>query len=106
MDKFIVGIEEAIKQLSKQNEQAFTVVMKHGHMSVEYFAPKTIDTQTPHSQDELYVIIDGQSEFFRNGEIINCSKGDVIFVPAGMVHRFMNFSDDFAVWVIFYGEKK
>jgi hypothetical protein len=24
-------------------------------------------------------------------------------VPAGHVHRFESFSDDFAVWVFFYG---
>jgi mannose-6-phosphate isomerase-like protein (cupin superfamily) len=31
--------------------------------------------------------------------------GDVLFVPAGMPHRFEDFSDDLAVWVIFYGPK-
>jgi hypothetical protein len=24
-------------------------------------------------------------------------------VPAGVVHRFEDFSDDLAVWVVFYG---
>jgi mannose-6-phosphate isomerase-like protein (cupin superfamily) len=51
------------------------------------------------------VIVSGYSEFYRNGEIINCGTGDVIFVPAGIEHRFINFSKDFATWVIFYGEK-
>jgi len=27
----------------------------------------------------------------------------MLFVPAGVEHRFENFSDDFATWVIFYG---
>ena len=106
MDKFIVTIAEAIEQLKEEKEQVFTVMMKHGNMSIEYFAPKITDSQKPHSQDELYLIISGQSEFYRNGEVINCSKGDVIFVPAGMEHHFVNFSDDFATWVIFYGEDK
>jgi hypothetical protein len=26
-----------------------------------------------------------------------------LFVPAGQIHRFENFSSDFAVWVVFYG---
>lgn len=105
MDKFIVSIAEAIEQLKEEEQQAFTVMMKHGSMSVEYFAPQIADTQKTHRQDELYVIASGQSEFYRNGEIINCGKGDVIFVPAGMEHRFINFSNDFATWVIFYGEE-
>ena len=37
--------------------------MKHGTTSVEYFAPKEIDSQQPHLQDELYVIVSGNSEF-------------------------------------------
>ena len=32
-------------------------------------------------------------------------ENDVLFVPAGIEHRFENFTDDFATWVIFYGEK-
>jgi mannose-6-phosphate isomerase-like protein (cupin superfamily) len=31
------------------------------------------------------------------------SPGDVLFVPAGVIHRFEEFTDDFAVWVLFYG---
>jgi len=29
--------------------------------------------------------------------------GDLLFVPAGIVHRFEDFTDDFATWVMFYG---
>jgi len=29
--------------------------------------------------------------------------GSFIFVPAGDIHRFEDFSSDFAVWVAFYG---
>jgi hypothetical protein len=29
--------------------------------------------------------------------------GELLFVPAGVVHRFEDFSDDFATWVMFYG---
>ncbi|MGB4845935.1 MAG: cupin domain-containing protein [Ferruginibacter sp.] len=72
-------------------------------MQVEYFAPENIDTQIPHIQNEIYVIAAGQSSFFRNGETTECKTGDVLFVPAGMEHRFVNFSKDFATWVIFYG---
>ncbi len=31
--------------------------------------------------------------------------GDVLIVPTGLVHRFENFSDDFATWVVFWGPK-
>jgi mannose-6-phosphate isomerase-like protein (cupin superfamily) len=94
---------EAIEQLKQQSKNPFTVVIKHGTMSVEYFAPAGTDTQTPHQQDELYVITRGHGHFNRDGEIFECKAGDVLFVPAGLAHRFEHFSDDFATWVIFYG---
>ncbi len=49
MNKFIVSITEAIEELKKATEQKFAVVMKHGTMSVEYFAPEIIDSQQPHT---------------------------------------------------------
>lgn len=100
---FKVSAEEALIKLLEENEFPFTVVMKHGTMTIEYFAPQERDTQTPHRQDEIYVITSGHSSFYRNGERVKCKKGDVLFVPAGMEHYFENFSDDFATWVIFYG---
>jgi len=70
---------------------------------MENFASEYIDTQTPHLQDEIYVIASGNSQFFRDVETVNCKTGDVLFVPAKMEHRFINFSNYFATWVIFYG---
>lgn len=105
MKKFIISVQEAIGQLQQENHKASTMVMEHGTMSVEYFAPIIADTQQPHLQDELYIIVSGNAQLFRNGETASCSKGDVIFVPAGMEHRFESFSMDFATWVIFYGQE-
>lgn len=103
MNKFSISIGEAAEQLKKETEKKFTVLMQHGTMQVEYFAPVHIDTQIPHAQDETYVITSGRSFFYRAGETVECSTGDILFVPAGMEHRFVNFSKDFATWVIFYG---
>jgi mannose-6-phosphate isomerase-like protein (cupin superfamily) len=96
-------IQEAAAQLAKEKDAVFTVLMQHGTMQVEYFAPEGVDLQTPHKQDEIYIIATGESRFYRAGEWMECRKGDVLFVPAGMEHRFADFSDDFSTWVIFYG---
>lgn len=93
---------EAAKTKLLSAPHPFVELLKDKGMSVEYFAPKMQDVQTPHAKDELYVIASGRSAFIRDNEHIECSTGDVIFVPAGMPHRFENFSDDFATWVIFY----
>ena len=100
-----ISIDEAVKLLNKEKNR-FVEVMSDGKMTVEYYAPpQLIDEQKPHSKDELYIIASGKSDFLRDKEAISCIKGDVIFVPAKMEHRFINFSDDFATWVIFYGDE-
>lgn len=102
---FSFSIEEATKALQAENAQAFTVLLQHGSMSLEYYVPKLVDAQQPHRQDEIYVIASGNAIFNRNSEKTECKQGDVLFVPAGMKHHFERFSEDFATWVIFYGKE-
>ena len=61
------------------------------------------DDQTPHTRDELYVVVAGSGIFVCAGERRAFAIGDALFAPAGSVHRFEDFSDDLAVWVMFYG---
>ena len=103
MNKFAYSIAEAREALLVKSGEKFVQLLQNGSMQVEYYAPGTIDEQTPHRQDELYIIASGSSGFYRGGTTIHCEKGDIIFVPAGMEHRFINISADFATWVIFYG---
>ncbi|SRR5260221_10107077 len=93
----------ALQTISENPGTLFLKVMEHGSMSVEIYRPIKTDLQMPHIQDELYVIISGNGEFLNNGERVPFKQGDVLFVPARVDHRFENFSDDFATWVIFYG---
>ena len=42
--------------------------------------------------------------FLLTGENSNGSMSVFeVFVPAGQIHRFEDFSSDFVVWVVFYG---
>lgn len=52
------------------------------------------------------MIAKGSGTFIKDKEKILFTTGDVLFVPAKIEHRFENFTDDFATWVIFYGEDK
>lgn len=78
-------------------------VFSHGTMEAELYTPEEVDPQTPHSRDEIYIVAKGSSEFFNGSKVINVQEGDFLFVPAGVEHRFLNFTKNFAVWVIFYG---
>lgn len=80
----------------------FTNAFAKGDFELELFAPRGEDRQTPHEKDEIYIIVRGSGEFVKAGERINFKAGDALLVEAGVDHRFENFSEDFATWVIFF----
>src|SRR4051812_24245910 len=78
-------------------------IFAHGSLEVELYTPKLLDPQKPHQRDELYVVARGSGVFFSGERREPVAPGSFIFVAAGEQHRFEEFSDDFAVWVFFYG---
>jgi mannose-6-phosphate isomerase-like protein (cupin superfamily) len=79
------------------------LLMAHGSMTLRYYAPKGVDRQEPHDQDEIYLVVSGSGKFVSGQHRVPFGPGDVLFAAAGLVHRFEEFSDDFATWVVFWG---
>jgi mannose-6-phosphate isomerase-like protein (cupin superfamily) len=97
------SLAEALQHLPGPNGERFATLIQHGSLLIDIYAPRGVDPQQPHTRDEVYVVISGEGTFF-NGETRHPIKpGDVLFVAAGIEHRFEDFSDDLAVWVMFYG---
>lgn len=84
-------------------DQQFHYPVRHGSMRVGLYSPKEMDDQTPHTQDELYIIASGSGWFVKGGESIRFQRQDILFVEADAEHRFEHFTEDFATWVIFWG---
>ena len=78
---------------------------KHGSMSVILYTPRIHDYQTPHEQDELYIVHKGSGQLKTENGTFAFATGDVLFVPAGAVHQFEHFSEDLVLWVVFWGPK-
>ena len=78
----------------------------HGGLTLELFAPRGVDHQTPHAQDEIYIAIAGCAILEIDGVAYDCPPGDALFVPACVPHRFVRISDDFAAWAIFWGDAR
>jgi mannose-6-phosphate isomerase-like protein (cupin superfamily) len=78
-------------------------IFSHGSLEVELYAPEGHDLQKPHTRDEVYFIARGKGLFFDGAQRHSVETGSFLFVPAGQIHYFENFSSDFAVWVMFYG---
>jgi mannose-6-phosphate isomerase-like protein (cupin superfamily) len=93
----------ALARLPGPAGERYRELFAHGSLSVEIYAPVGVDPQQPHDRDELYVVVAGSGRFLAGRDAFDFKSGDLLFVPAGMEHRFADFSADFAVWVVFYG---
>ena len=60
-----------------------------------------IDDQTPHTEDEIYVVTHGRATLWTPSGSAQVGPGDVAFVPAGEEHRFVDIVEDLAVVVVF-----
>lgn len=77
-----------------------------GDLEIRLYAPKGHDPQTPHDRDELYVVAAGRGKFRAGDQVYAFQPGALLYVAAHETHRFEDFSDDFAAWVLFYGPVK
>jgi len=96
-------LDEALKRLPGPQGERSVALFEHGSLVVKLYAPRGSDPQTPHSRDEIYVVAQGRGDFICGGARQSCEPNDVLFVAANVEHRFEDFSEDFAVWVFFYG---
>lgn len=98
-----ITVAQATAQLKAHAAgKPFLTLLESGKMYVEIYEPVKEDVQQPHDQDEIYVVISGSGLFYNNGERRPFSEGDLLYVPAGVEHRFEEFTADFKTWVIFY----
>jgi mannose-6-phosphate isomerase-like protein (cupin superfamily) len=59
------------------------------------------DPQSPHTEDEIYIVTRGSATLWTPTAAASVTTGDVVFVPAGEEHRFVDVVEDFAVVVVF-----
>ncbi len=98
-----ITLVEALDRLPGPQAELSVSVFEHGSLVVKLYTPLGHDDQSPHSRDEIYVVARGSGEFVGGGARQAFAPHDVLFAAAGVEHRFENFTDDFAVWVFFYG---
>src|SRR5882672_9819681 len=98
-----VGFAEALSKGPPPAGNLAVPVFSHGSLVVELYTPVGQDPQKPHTRDEAYFVARGTGMFFDGVQRHAVEAGSFLFVPAGQIHRFEDFSSDFAVWVIFYG---
>jgi len=100
-----MNVETALQAVAASDDGRYGVLLEHGTLEVGFYAPDKVDPQSPHDQDEVYVIHSGSGTFMIAGDEQEFGPGEVLFVPAGVEHQFRDFSEDFGAWVVFFGPK-
>jgi mannose-6-phosphate isomerase-like protein (cupin superfamily) len=82
-----------------------------GHGYIDFFASNKLsvglaiwpkgqpDRQHPHLEDEVYYVIDGRATIRVAGKDRPVKPGSLVFVAAGVVHRFHDIEEDLRVLV-------
>src|SRR5690242_3971572 len=60
-----------------------------------------IDRQSPHTEDEVYVVTQGNATFVDDSGRKDVRPSDVLLVRAGVPHHFENVTSDLALVVVF-----
>ena len=85
------------------NRGAYLRFLSERNMSAGLYAlsPGELDPQQPHAQDEIYVVMSGRALITVGDETTHVARGSVVYVPAGVPHRFHHITEELRVLVVF-----
>jgi len=98
----VVKYQDLLARLPQSDDPGYVIAFEDQKIEAGIYQPDQVDRQTPHDEDELYVVLKGQGTLCLEQEEYNVEEGDLLFVPAKAEHRFKDFTDDFVVWAFFY----
>jgi mannose-6-phosphate isomerase-like protein (cupin superfamily) len=93
----------ALLQGQRSDGRSYVEFLRTGSLSAGlYVLPAgAVDAQTPHSEDEVYIVMAGGSLFTAGSETREVRAGDVLFVASGVPHRFHDISEELRAIVVF-----
>lgn len=95
-------IADLITQQNK-GSKPYLEFLQHPSLSVGlYVLPAgAVDGQQPHTEDEVYYVVSGHGMFRHADEDRPVQAGSVLFVAAGVEHRFHSITETLSIIVFF-----
>jgi mannose-6-phosphate isomerase-like protein (cupin superfamily) len=100
----VLRFADARARIPGPGGERIATVVKRGTLDICLSVPVPPNRQTPHMQDELYVVVHGAGVLVHGDQRERFTAGDILFVAAGEEHHYEDFTADLALWRIFYGE--
>ncbi|HMD13154.1 MAG TPA: cupin domain-containing protein [Bacteroidota bacterium] len=93
---------DVIKQQSRSGKPYFEFLrVPDLTMGVYQLLVGDTDIQSPHTEDEVYYVVEGKAKIKVADEERDVRAGSVIYVEKNVVHRFHSIEEDLIVLVFF-----
>jgi mannose-6-phosphate isomerase-like protein (cupin superfamily) len=100
----VIRLADALTGLPGPAGEHAVGVLRRGTLDIRLaLTPARPGPSTAHAQDEVYVVIRGRGVLVQDGAREPFASGSLLFVAAGIEHRFEDLSEDLVVWVVFHG---
>ena len=101
MDHFF-QLDDLARQRSEKGKLYLEFLRVPAMSAGVYVLPKGgTDPQKPHREDEMYYVVRGRARMQVGSEKAEVRAGSVIFVEAGVEHRFYDIEEELKVLVFF-----
>ena len=101
----VIHLADAEAKIPTATGEHAVSLLQQGSLNIKLSQPIPPNRQTPHDQDELYIVARGRGVLVHDGARDEFETGDLMFIAAGTEHHVEDFSDDLTVWVVFFGPK-
>ena len=87
----------------EQSDRRYLEFLRVSSLSsgIYVLAAGAVDPQKPHTEDEVYFVIRGRAAFACEGQDHQVEPGTILFVEAGVDHRFHSITEELEVLVLF-----
>ena len=95
-----------ISQQQAESGKPYLQFLNAGTMSLGLYAlaAGSTDTQSPHTEDEIYYVVAGRGGIVVAGERRPVQPGSIVFVAKEIEHRFVDIEEDLSLLVFFAPE--
>jgi mannose-6-phosphate isomerase-like protein (cupin superfamily) len=99
---------DLISQEQRESGKPYLQFLNEGTMSLGLYvlAAGSTDTQSPHSEDEIYYVVAGRGTIVVAGERRPVRPGSIVFVAKEVEHRFVDIEEDLSILVFFAPEHR
>ena len=92
-----------LQELRREADRAYLEFLRTDSLSAGLYVLPVggVDRQSPHREDEVYVVLSGRGRFTAGAETVDVEPGDTLFVAAGVPHRFHDITEELQLAVVF-----